>query len=300
VPHADVPDARSLAVPVLRLQDGLLRVVDHASAQALIDAWCSAVVTRHTARFSRPEFLKAVRALSGRYVERRHSLPTGAALDSAGKRAAFAGFFAPLHLLTMRQVARALFPCDTPSAARKLIDLGCGTGVASAALALGMNTTAVIDGIDLNRWTLAELRWNFAQLRVRGRPIAARMTDWLEQELHQTQPRLPATTIVCGWSVNELTDQDRRQLLPLLLEAHHAGCGLLVVEPLSRSAVPWWPQWSDTFQASGGRSDEWRFAPDLPPLLADLDEAAGFDRETLGARSIWLAPAAARQTSAYP
>ena len=53
---------------------------------------------------TRSEFLKAIRALSARYVERRGALPDRSPLDSAGKRAAFAGFYAPLHFLTVRAV----------------------------------------------------------------------------------------------------------------------------------------------------------------------------------------------------
>src|SRR4051794_40832473 len=73
-----------------------------------IDRWCEALIARHTASLSRPEFLKAVRALSARYVEARGRLADRSPIDSAGKRAAFAAFYAPLHFVTMREVVRAL------------------------------------------------------------------------------------------------------------------------------------------------------------------------------------------------
>ena len=49
--------------------------------------WLGALVARHTSTLSRAEFLKAVRALSARYVERRQELPRRSPVDSAGKRA---------------------------------------------------------------------------------------------------------------------------------------------------------------------------------------------------------------------
>ena len=91
---------------------------------------------RVIARTSRPpKFLKAVRALSARYVERRAGLADRSPLDSAGKRAAFAAYYAPLHFLTTREVVRASGAASADSIDR-ILDLGCGTGAASAAWAL--------------------------------------------------------------------------------------------------------------------------------------------------------------------
>ena len=55
-----------------------------------------------------PEVRRAVQALSSLYVERRASIDSGAAFSSAGKRAAFAMYFAPLHFLLVRAIVRAL------------------------------------------------------------------------------------------------------------------------------------------------------------------------------------------------
>ena len=49
-----------------------------------------------------------LRALSSTYVERRGRLGDGAALSGAGKRAAFALFYGPLHYLLIREIVRAL------------------------------------------------------------------------------------------------------------------------------------------------------------------------------------------------
>ena len=97
------------------------------------DAWLAALEARHLADLTFPEVSRALRALSSTYVERRERLGEGAALAGAGKRAAFALFYAPLHYLLVREIVRAL-PAATTGPAT-LVDLGCGTGAAGAAWA---------------------------------------------------------------------------------------------------------------------------------------------------------------------
>src|SRR5215210_1390656 len=63
---------------------------------------------RHLANLTLAETARALRALSSCYVERRSKLAAGGALDTAGKRAAFALFYGPLHFLVTREVVRAL------------------------------------------------------------------------------------------------------------------------------------------------------------------------------------------------
>jgi hypothetical protein len=79
---------------------------------------------------------RALRALSSTYVERRQRLGEGAALAGAGKRAAFALFYGPLHYLLIREIVRTLQ--NTASAPAHLIDLGCGTGASGVAWATSM------------------------------------------------------------------------------------------------------------------------------------------------------------------
>jgi hypothetical protein len=93
---------------------------------------------------------------------------------------------------------------------------------------------------------------------------------------------------VAAWSLNELADAARAQLLPVLLELARRGAAVLVVEPLAGSATRWWPTWDTACRAEGGRSDSWRFEPALPPVLRALDEAAGFRRDALTAKSVWI------------
>src|SRR5204862_2507726 len=93
--------------------------------------WVDASERRHLAELTFPEVSRALRALSSAYVERRHRLNGVAALGGAGKRAAFALFYAPLHFLLVRHIVDSL-----PQAKRRvstIVDLGCGTGAAGAA-----------------------------------------------------------------------------------------------------------------------------------------------------------------------
>lgn len=242
-----------------------------------VEAWIAALQERHRAPFTTSEFFKAVRALSARYVERRSALPDRSPLDSAAKRAAFAAFYGPLHFLTVAKIVAALdaaTPCP-----RLIADLGCGTGVASAAWALACPTRPRITGVDTHTWTLDEAAWTWRTLKLDGR---ARRGDLLRARLGQT----PA--IVAGWSVNELSHDARRQVLSRLLDAASEGSSLLVIEPIGHRATPWWAEWSAAWAARGGRSDEWRFEEPLPSVLAELSEAAGFRSDVLRAKSLWL------------
>ena len=72
------------------------------------ERFIAALLDRHAAPLRRSEFLKAIRALSARYVERRATLADRSPLDSAGKRAAFAAYYAPLHYLTVGHILDAL------------------------------------------------------------------------------------------------------------------------------------------------------------------------------------------------
>jgi hypothetical protein len=74
----------------------------------LVDGWLSALEARHLADFTVPEVTRALRALSSAYVQRRRTVARGATLDTAGKRAAFALFYAPLHFITTTHVVEAL------------------------------------------------------------------------------------------------------------------------------------------------------------------------------------------------
>src|SRR4051794_23726869 len=73
-----------------------------------VQDWLAELEARHFADLTFPEVSRALRALSSAYVERRATLGSGAALSGAGKRAAFALFYAPLHFLLIRLITGAL------------------------------------------------------------------------------------------------------------------------------------------------------------------------------------------------
>jgi hypothetical protein len=248
--------------------------------------WLRALIDRHTSPYSRPEFLKAVRALSSRYVENRDRLGWRSPLDSAGKRSAFAGFYAPLHYVTTRAIVRSL---PVPPRLSRIVDLGCGTGVAALAWAEGRVSPPVIAGIDHSAWALEEMRWNCQRLGLSCRTHRASLVDALAREgAGSRRASLDGTGFLCAWSLNELPGAERDRAQTGLLAAHARGACVLVIEPMALSAVPWWAGWVGPVTAAGGRTDEWRFEPALPVELAELDAAAGFRREHLTARSFWL------------
>ncbi len=88
--------------------------VNAPDADARIARWLGALEARHLADLTFAEVSRALRALSSCYVERRSKLGSGAALDGAGKRAAFAMFYGPLHFLLVRHVVSSIGPLRGP------------------------------------------------------------------------------------------------------------------------------------------------------------------------------------------
>jgi hypothetical protein len=241
------------------------------------ERWVADLEKRHLAELVFPEVRKGLQALSSLYVERRGRIGAGAAFDGAGKRAAFALFYGPLHFLVVREIVSALGAADSPLA--RVIDLGCGTGAAGAAWALAAGG-AEIQGIERSGWAAAEAKATWSALGLRGRAAAG---DLLRERLEGA-----GEGIVLGWVVNELEGSTREALLPRLVEASRRGARVLVVEPIAARPVPWWNGWAKAFAVAGGRDDLWRFPSELPPLLALLDKAAGLDHRVLKARSLYL------------
>jgi SAM-dependent methyltransferase len=240
------------------------------------ESWIADLERRHLAELSFPQVRKGLQALSSLYVERRARIGSGAAFDGAGKRAAFALFFGPLHFLVVGEVVAALGAAVPPLA--RVLDLGCGTGAAGAAWALAAG--AGVQGVERSGWAATEARQTYAVLGLVGRAAAG---DLLRE-------RLPGAGagILLGWAVNELDDDGRGALLPRLLEAARRGARVLVVEPIAARPVPWWTAWATAFGEAGGRDDLWRFQAELPPVVALLDRAAGLDHRLLTARSLFL------------
>jgi hypothetical protein len=243
-----------------------------------LSSWLAALEQRHLANITRPELTRALRALSSVYVERREKLTGGAALESAGKRAAFALFYGPIHFLTIDAVVRAL---DANGTLRTIVDLGCGTGVGGAAWALACDRPPPIRGIDRNAWAVSEANWTYHQLGLRGRATTGdAVRDLAPAKTHDA-------TLLLAYTANELPDQQRAALLEKLLASARTGTSFLIVESIARRDKAWWPEWADRLAGVGARADEWRFPARLPPLTAQIARSAGLDPRELTARTIY-------------
>jgi len=250
----------------------------------------AALETRQLANLTFREVSRSLRALSSAYVERRSRLREGAALDGAGKRAAFALFYGPLHYVLVREIVHSL-----PGAldcAGLLIDLGCGTGASGAAWAAACVRPPSIVGVDRNQWALGEAAWTYRQLGLAAR---TRQDDAARAAL----PATPAL-LLAAFTLNELQESPRDALLHRLFERAAAGDHVLIVEPLARGVAPWWNRWRDQAIAAGGRGDEWRFRVELPAIVTKLDRAAGLNHRELTARSLWIGGRRPTRAAARP
>jgi hypothetical protein len=249
-----------------------------SSPGAHFDSWIAALETRQLADLTFREVSRSLRALSSTYVERRGRLDEGAALAGAGKRAAFALFYAPLHYLLIREIVHAL-----PGAIDRsdpLIDLGCGTGAAGAAWAAACHRPPPIVGVDRHPWALGEAQWTYRQFEL---PARTRHEDVVKAAL----PKSPAM-LLAAFTLNELPHAARSVLLQRLFDRAAAGDRVLIVEPLARGVAPWWNRWQEEAVSAGGRGDEWRFRVELPAIVTKLDRAAGLNHRELTGRSLWL------------
>jgi hypothetical protein len=251
---------------------------DSRASDTSLQEWLASLDERYLADLTPAEVARALRALSSCYVERREKLASGAALDSAGKRAAFALFYSPLHFLLTREVVRSL-----PGAAvafESLLDLGCGTGAAGAAWALE-GTFARITGADRNGWAVDEANRTYRIFGLRGRAMRVDLA-------RVSIPAAARNAILAAYTINEVTDRLRGTLLPRLLEARARGVRVLVVEPIARGTARWWDAWATEVTSAGGRVDEWRFPVALPERQRRLAKAAGLDPRELTARTLWM------------
>lgn len=251
----------------------------------LTTAWLEALERRHLADLTLSEVARALRALSSCYVERRDKLAEGGALSSKGKRAAFALFYGPQHLLITREILRALPPATNQIT--DVIDLGCGTGAAGAAWALAAESRS-IRGFDRHPWAIAEASWTYRQLQLHGRVMQANITEAGLLQRRTGMGGQRGTAVLAAYAANELAPDGRGVLLTSLLAAHAQGARVLVVEPIARRSLPWWSEWQAAVEHAGGRADEWRFPADLPPTQRGLARAAGLDPRELTARSLFL------------
>ncbi len=239
---------------------------------ARFDAWLEAALRRH-APLSFSDVRKGVQSLSRRYVELRDATDTFA---SPAKRAAFATYYAGLHLLTAHGVTRAL-PASLGAGVERLVDLGAGSAAVAAGVALGLPSAPRLLALDRSSFALGEAR---ALLRAFGLAGETRRTP-----LPRGLPRLGSGDLaVAGWFLNECEAAEREALLGALEAGLRAGARVLLLEPLSGRVAPWWDAAARRLAAHGvaAGSVRWRFA--LPDWLARMDRAAGLDHAELGAR----------------
>jgi SAM-dependent methyltransferase len=236
---------------------------------------------RHLADLRFSDVTRALRALSSAYVERRETaLADRKALDGAGKRAAFALYYGPIHFLLVQHIVKELGVAPERGT---VVDLGCGTGVAGAAVATAsaFAQSASADkkavalhvlGVDTHPWTLDEARFTYKAFGLRA--------DVRRGNAAQT--RFPADTsfVVAAFLVNELRDGDREVLLDNIKKSKIPS---LIVEPISQRISPWWEEWT---RELGARADEWRVKVEMPPIIKRLSKAAGLRPEVLTARSL--------------
>jgi predicted RNA methylase len=245
--------------------------------------WLEQTERRHLADLTFPQVSSGLRALSSTYVERRTRLGQGAALEGAGKRAAFALFYAPLHFLLVRSIVEALPGAldvrDTPGPPT-LVDLGCGTGAAGAAWASACARPPRIVAIDRHPWALEEAAHTYRSFGLTARTMRGDISA-------VSVPKGPVS-MLAAFALNELADAPRDALMRRLLDRAAAGDRLLVVEPIARFVARWWDRWRAPVEAIGGRVDEWRFRIELPPIVAKLDRAVRLDHRELTGRSFWI------------
>jgi SAM-dependent methyltransferase len=262
------------------------------SSQSSVASFLQDLEARHLADLRFSEVTRALRALSSAYVERRESaLADHKALDGAGKRAAFALYYGPLHFLLVQHIIKSI---GAPLAPGLVVDLGCGTGVAGAAIASSTTPPMPVLGFDTHPWTLDEARFTYQAMGLRADVRRA----------HAARVRFPKDTsiIVAAFVVNELNDHYRAELLRNLTEPKRPeklgreggnrepgdGHRVLIVEPISQRISPWWDAWATEFAKLGGRADVWKARIDPPPIVKRLAKASGLRPEMLTARSLFV------------
>jgi Methyltransferase domain len=239
--------------------------------------WLAALEQRHLANLRPSEVSRALRSLSSCYVERRSKLAQGAALNTAGKRAAFALFYGPLHYVVTHEIVMAI---ERARYVAQILDLGCGSGAAGAAWAMASGR-CTINGVDKHPWAVDEANWTYRQLGITG---YAGQGDIARAPIRGRKGH----GILAAYSINEIEDNMRANLLDRLGEAKENGSHVLVIEPIAKRALSWWPEWENRFCAAGGRADQWRFRTELPDRQRALGRAAGLDPRELTARSLWM------------
>lgn len=240
--------------------------------------WLEQLQERHFADLEFAEVTRALRALSSAYVERRATLRAKNPFETAGKRAAYALYYGPLHFLTVRAVVEQLPGALNPM--NHLADWGCGTGAAGAAWATAVTALPQVTAVDAHPWALREAAATYSAFGLDA--------DVRRGDVARTRVPPSVDALIAGWVINEIGDAARAALLPQFLDLAKRNTRILIVEPIATRVSPWWPEWAKAFEQAGGRADEWKLRVELPDLIRRLDRSSGMRHDQLKARSLYV------------
>jgi hypothetical protein len=222
-------------------------------------SWISSLERRHLGDLTFAEVSRALRALSSTYVERRHKLSEGAALSGAGKRAAFALFYGPLHFLLVHYIASKVSDTSDPIgdggdpakvsdvSDSFLVDLGCGTGASGAGWATACPRPPRIVGIDRHPWVVSEASRTYREFGLDGR---ARQDDVATAKLPNGR-----ASILAAFTLNELSEPSRA-----LSIARHGAIAC------------WsWSRWPDSSRRGGTDGARHLSAPEVVPTSGGFE-----------------------------
>jgi hypothetical protein len=88
--------------------------------------------------------------------------------------------------------------------------------------------------------------------------------------------------------LNELADEERHRVEDVLIDLGRSGGRILVVEPIARGVVPWWPETTERIRSIGGRADVWRLPIEAPLPVMRLGDAAGLNHRELRLQTLFL------------
>jgi hypothetical protein len=266
----------------------------------MFDAWHEEMRRRFEESLTFAEIRKGVQALASLYTRRRGRLGgTDPVFGGAGKRAAFALYYAPLHFLATWHVVRDIGFDRIPF--RRLWDLGCGTGAGGAAWGAAMMEADVeadpspVIGLDRSPFAVEVAAASYDAFGLKGSARRIDLSDLLlargARSRRKGRPGRGAgpsihddDAVLLAWTLNELEEGAREKLIRDL--ASSGGRPVLILEPVAKGVAPWWSRCTSVLgeSALAVHAFQWRRRLELPEWIASMDRAAGLDHGELTAR----------------